>query len=535
MRIRMVTREKIYFKEHKSKEEAKREEEEEEEGELFPLCEVVTAGIKQEKVNLISGLLSLVNRRAGFGTGHGLSHVKRIRKNSPTGKGEKSGSGGLEVILCSVKQYKEIQKKKKEEQEKKKKKKGREGMDVDGEKEEFCFDGGRFVDEVLLGREEEGGWVKEMNGLLLLKGKGKKSKEEKIKTKRKGEEGEEEEEEEEKITMGRREEKRQRRKEKKINMKTGRESTEEQHQEEEEEQEERGGDYDYNRLRVLLDEFMTNLRVVSVPGSAPKTRQHFEMGQGYWPCNFFEDKILVGDMEGVYRDAKQYEVIKRIAEGLMQKRIHGMGDREKEGGGEEEEEEEEEGDPRGVKRRKVGRCDLFMGAVIYEPCTGMEFTATATAVSPHPLKHVVMQAIGKVSERDLEVMKKTGGGRGGGGSDGRKSGPVSYLCSGMDAFISHEPCAMCSMALLHSRIARVFYLCTHCATMNHHISSSKHSSSPQSSSLSSSAGCTRLGGLGGAYWIHETKNLNHTFRVYCVCMKGKPPKHLRDIAWVKKD
>nr|KAJ3418788.1 adenosine deaminase, tRNA-specific 3 [Polyrhizophydium stewartii] len=32
-----------------------------------------------------------------------------------------------------------------------------------------------------------------------------------------------------------------------------------------------------------------------------------------------------------------------------------------------------------------------------------------------------------------------------------------YLCSGLDLYVTREPCAMCAMALVHSRIRRVFY------------------------------------------------------------------------------
>ncbi|KAF0314226.1 putative inactive tRNA-specific adenosine deaminase-like protein 3 [Amphibalanus amphitrite] len=77
-----------------------------------------------------------------------------------------------------------------------------------------------------------------------------------------------------------------------------------------------------------------------------------------------------------------------------------------------------------------------------------------------------------------------------GGSDGPSvqrppAGALPYLCTGYDAFVTREPCIMCAMALLHSRIGRVFYA------------------------------VPRAGGaLGSACKLHVADGLNHRFQVF---------------------
>ena len=63
-----------------------------------------------------------------------------------------------------------------------------------------------------------------------------------------------------------------------------------------------------------------------------------------------------------------------------------------------------------------------------------------------------------------------------------------YLCTGLDCYMIHEPCAMCAMALVHSRVRRVIYC----------VPDSVH------------------GALGGAFRLQGQKSLNHHYQVYRV-------------------
>lgn len=65
---------------------------------------------------------------------------------------------------------------------------------------------------------------------------------------------------------------------------------------------------------------------------------------------------------------------------------------------------------------------------------------------------------------------------------------ISYICTGFDVYISHEPCMMCAMALLHSRVRRIFYAC------------------PQ----------LQFGALGSLTKLHTLPGINHRYEVFTV-------------------
>ena len=69
-----------------------------------------------------------------------------------------------------------------------------------------------------------------------------------------------------------------------------------------------------------------------------------------------------------------------------------------------------------------------------------------------------------------------------------RNGKIPYLLSGCIAILSHEPCVMCAMTLLHSRIDAVVYL--------------------ERNSVS--------GALGSNCYLHSIDSLNHHFPVYTI-------------------
>eukprot|EP00741_Cyanophora_paradoxa_P004271 tig00000789_g4146.t1 len=155
------------------------------------------------------------------------------------------------------------------------------------------------------------------------------------------------------------------------------------------------------------------------------------------------------------------------------------------------------------------------GVVVVDPATGEVLGEGADApgtggcgMAPNsaacgaPLGHAFMRAIGAVAEWNLRAFPDEAGA----GAEGQVAAPLQrkrkepdarrqsdgpdrdrpYLCTGYHVYATLEPCLMCAMACVHSRVARVAYR----------------------------EGNGALGALGSAYALQTIRSLNHRFDVF---------------------
>ncbi|KAJ8351637.1 hypothetical protein SKAU_G00231130 [Synaphobranchus kaupii] len=227
--------------------------------------------------------------------------------------------------------------------------------------------------------------------------------------------------------------------------------------------------------------------LVKIPAHPPLTRPQFEQASKHWPTSFHEDKRVTVALKGQLFTADQKVKMHKFMMAA-------------------------------VTAAKAGRLLGLdaVGAVIVDPQSERILaTGHDCRGGTNPLHHAVMVCIDLVAQ-----------GQGGGAytfnrypncrfsaltsSPHQSSGVISpsvdldqaeqscvpYICTGYDLYVTREPCVMCAMALVHSRISRVFYGAT-----------------------------SEDGALGTKYKIHVQKDLNHHFEV--AEMKPLPAETIR--------
>lgn len=214
--------------------------------------------------------------------------------------------------------------------------------------------------------------------------------------------------------------------------------------------------------------------LVKVPACPPLTRPQFELANKHWPTSFHEDKQVTLALRGELFSTPQKARMQMYMSSALAAARAGQ---------------------------EMGMAAV--GAVVVDSKAEQIIAVGHDCRGDHPLHHAVMVCIDLVAR-----------GQGGGAYSFDKypacqftspsstsattpslellrnipiteDGSLPYICTGYDLYVTREPCVMCAMALVHSRIGRVFY------------------GTPSAD-----------GALGTKFKIHTHKYLNHRFEVY---------------------
>jgi len=233
------------------------------------------------------------------------------------------------------------------------------------------------------------------------------------------------------------------------------------------------GEDDPEKDRILANEnipkYLKDIRISKVPAFCPLTRKQFEQSREYWPCTFHENKQIKELVEGRnMTNEKRKQIAKYFA----------------------------------ILNKYENSTDCCFCLVVNPKTESILAIAPDCSHQGDPLQHSIMVAIDMVAwlqgggvYKNLQYIKsediegaisvsKTSTSK----TPDNLQNMDGYLCTDFEVYSNAEPCVMCSMALLHSRVSKVFF-------------STKNSQS---------------GGLTSVFRLHTEEGLNHHFEAYCV-------------------
>ena len=200
-----------------------------------------------------------------------------------------------------------------------------------------------------------------------------------------------------------------------------------------------------------------NWEEVEVSKCQPLTRAQFQLATKLWPCNFHEDKTIEKLLSGKWFTCKELEVksrwmnlsvaVSQLPDDMFTWHINSA-----------ECLLEGLGHTTSPLACSSSACiDSTMGVVVVDPSKETVVAAASVRKAFHPLHHAVMVAL------DL-VARSQGGGALSVTASPHLRNVTSiestdyYLCTDFEIYLTHEPCIMCCMALLHSRAKTVFFI-----------------------------------------------------------------------------
>ena len=203
-----------------------------------------------------------------------------------------------------------------------------------------------------------------------------------------------------------------------------------------------------------------NWKKTKVAKHLPQTRDQFETALKLWPCNFHEDKTTEKLLSGHWFSANELEEKYRWMQ--LSLNVSYLSDdiftwyRNETNPFFDKDILVSRNQSQVVPPPSSACMGPSMGVVIVCPSENAVIAAASVRKALHPLHHAVMIAI------DLVARTQGGGAIPLTAKNEKplqsKSGEVPYLCTNYDIYLTHEPCIMCCMALLHSRAKTVFFV-----------------------------------------------------------------------------